>query len=267
MTIDSAWAEKETTMLAYHNDPTVKAFYLDRVRAHARADEIIHGQYWERGKGCAVGCTIHGSKHSLYETELGIPKMLARLEDRLFEGLQNGRSKAFPEQFLLAAKVGADLSRVGWKFLHWLLTEELASRDDPRVSAQIKRCADVLVPLTKGEPVNAVEARNAAAAADAAAADAAANAYAAANAADAAAYAAANAADAAAYAADAAANAANAAYAANAACAAYAAAYAIPAAYAADARSACYERMADKLLALMSECEGEPMRVAMGVVS
>jgi hypothetical protein len=243
-------------MLAYHNDPTVKAKYLDRIRLHARAVEIIHGKYWEHGKGCAVGCTIHGSKHSLYESLLGIPQMLARLEDRLFEGLQNGRSKAFPEQFLLAAKVGADLSRVGWKFLHWLLTEELASRDDPRVSAQIKRCAHVLVPLTKGEPVNAVEARNAAAA----------NAYAAANAADAAAYAAANAADAAAYAADAAANAANDAYAADAA--AYAAAAANDAANAAAyARSACYERMADKLLALMSECEGEPMRVAIGVVS
>jgi phosphoglycerate dehydrogenase-like enzyme len=74
MTIDSAWAEKETTMLAYHNDPTVKAMYLDRIRRHARADEIIHGKYWEKGKGCAVGCTIHGSKHSLYETELGIPQ-------------------------------------------------------------------------------------------------------------------------------------------------------------------------------------------------
>jgi hypothetical protein len=145
---DFMTADQGATMLAFHNDPSIKARYLDRVRLHARADEIIHGSYWENGKDCAVGCTVHSSKHANYETELGIPIMLARLEDRLFEGQSNGRSKEFPERFLLAAKVGADLSRVGWKFLHWLLTEELVSRDDPRVAAQIKRCADVLVPLT-----------------------------------------------------------------------------------------------------------------------
>ena len=197
-------------MKAFHGDQSIKCKYLDRVRAHAAADEIVHGTYWENGKGCAVGCSIHSSNHMAYETELGIPVMLARLEDRLFEGMANGKSKQFPEAFLLAAKVGADLSLVGWKFLHWLLTEELTSRDDPRVSAQIKRCADVLVPLTKGEPVNGKEAR--------AAADAAADAAAAA------------------------------------------------AAYAA-AKHQCYERMADKLLALMAECDGEPLHVAMGMVA
>ena len=233
------------TMKAFNSDISVKCRYLDRVRAHAAADEIIHGKYWQDGKGCAVGCTIHGRNHMAYERELGIPVMLARLEDRLFEGQSNGKSKAFPERFLLAARVGADLSRVGWKFLYWLLTEELVNLDAPRVSRQIKRCADVLIPLTKGEPMDraetqaaaldaALEARNAAYAAadaaDAAAADAAYAAYAAADAADAAAYA--DAADA-----------------------------------AADARSACYERMAEKLLQLMAECEGEPLRVAMGAVA
>ena len=68
-----------------------------------------------------MGCTIHSGRHEQIETRnQPIPQMLARLEDRLFEGMQNGRSKAFPEQFLLAAKVGVDLSRVGWKFLHRL---------------------------------------------------------------------------------------------------------------------------------------------------
>jgi hypothetical protein len=139
-------------MLAFHNDPSVKAHYLNRVLAHAAADEIIHGKYWERGKGCAVGCTVHSSSHASYETELGVPIMLARLEDRLFEGMRNGDSKKFPVRFLEAIQPGADLSRVGWLWLHWLLTEELASRDDPRVAKEIKACADVLIPLTKGEP-------------------------------------------------------------------------------------------------------------------
>jgi hypothetical protein len=245
-------------MQAFHGDISIKCRYLDRVRAHAVADEIIHGKYWENGKGCAVGCTIHGERHMDYESELGIPVMLARLEDRLFEGQSNGKSKAFPERFLVAAKVGADLSRVGWKFLYWLLTEELASRDDPRVARQIKRCADVLIPLTKGEPVNREEALAAmreARSAAAAAYDADAYAYAAAASA-------AYAADAADAAADASADAA-----ADAASAADAAASAAYADAADAARSACYERMAEKLLELMSECDGEPHRVAWGMVA
>ena len=112
-------------MKAFHGDPAIKAKYLARVQAHAAADEIVHGKYWENGKGCAVGCTIHDSKHSNYETELGIPTALARLEDTLFEGQSNGAAKTFPVRFLSAIKPGADLSRIRWQFLHWLLTEGL----------------------------------------------------------------------------------------------------------------------------------------------
>ena len=65
------------TLLSFHSDPSVKKKYLSRVEAHAKADEIIHGTYWENGKGCAVGCTIHSGRHQDYETELGIPRRLA----------------------------------------------------------------------------------------------------------------------------------------------------------------------------------------------
>jgi len=252
-------------MLAFHGDAAIKEKYLNRVRLHEAADEIIHGKYWERGKGCAVGCTVHSDSHVAFETELGIPQMLARLEDRLFEGMANGTSKQFPARFLAVIEPGADLSRVPWLFLHWLLTEELASRDDPRVAKEIKACADVLIPLTKGEPCDrnaaglarraVLEARSKIvwpAAADAAA-DAAAYAAAAADAAaDAAAYAAAAAA------ADAAAAAAAASAAADAA--AYAAADA--AAYAAArsrSRREFYHQMAEKLLQLMANAPMAPV--------
>ena len=156
-------------LIAYHGDPRIKAKYLRRVRAHAKADEIIKGRYWEGGKGCAVGCTIHSGSHAAYETELGIPEALARLEDMLFEGQDNGAAKTFPARFLSAIKPGADVSRVQWVFLHWVLTEELTARDHPLVAAAVRQCAGVLVPLTKGQPVD----RAAAAAAEAAAAAAA----------------------------------------------------------------------------------------------
>ena len=231
-------------LLAFHGDENVKAHYLARVQAHEVADEIIHGRYWEGGRGCAVGCTVHSDSHMAFERELGIPIMLARLEDRLFEGQTNGRAKTFPRRFLECITPGADLSRVGWQFLHWLLTEELVGREDPRVAKAIKRCADVLVSLTKGEPVDRAEARAARDEACQARQGIYAAAYAAyaADAADAdAADAAADAADAAAYAADAAADAA-----AAAAAAAYAAARS-------RARSEAFGRMADKLIELMRD--------------
>jgi hypothetical protein len=166
-------------LVAYHGKSEIKAKYLARVEAHAAADEIIHGSYWENGKGCAVGCTIHSGEHAAFETELGIPRMLARLEDTLFEGQKNGDAKTFPARFLAAIQPGADLSRVSWKFLYWILTQDLAGRDNPRVAQQIKACACVLVPLIEGGPADreaAIEARrnarNAAAAAAYAAADA-----------------------------------------------------------------------------------------------
>ena len=81
-------------MLAFHNDPAVREQYLNRVAAHASADELLQGYgYWRGGKGCAVGCTIHGSTHKSYETELGIPEEIAYLEDWLFERLPAEKAK------------------------------------------------------------------------------------------------------------------------------------------------------------------------------
>ncbi len=114
-------------MQAFHNDPKVKATYLKRVRAHAKADEIVKGQYWNDGKGCAVGCTIHGQNHAQYETELGIPEWLARVEDTLFEGMSNARAKKWPAQFLAAIKPGVDLEKSKKPFLIFLLKSTLKS--------------------------------------------------------------------------------------------------------------------------------------------
>lgn len=110
-------------MLTFNNDIKVKKFYLNRIKQHQLADEIAKGQYWENGKGCAVGCTLHSSNHKDYEIELGIPMILARLEDSIFEGMSNERAKEFPLQFLQAVPVGVDLKDVYKKFFIWLLTD------------------------------------------------------------------------------------------------------------------------------------------------
>ena len=227
-------------MIAYHNDPAIKLKLLADLQAHADADNIVKGQYWEDGKGCAVGCTLQSmnsdnddyGQHVEYESLLGIPQMLARLEDTIFEGLPNAEAKQWPMRFAAAIAPGADLSRVGWKWLHWLLTDGLPRVNDETVTAAIAQCADVLLPLTRGEPADIAAASAAGAAAVYAAASAADAAYAAARAADAA-YAAARAA----------------AYAAAGAAAGAAASAAAGAA--ASAADAAYSHMAEKLLELL----------------
>lgn len=139
------------SLMAYHNDPTVKAAILDQLRAHYEADELTQGIGWEDGKGCAVGCTLHAYDHALYETRFGIPQMLARLEDRIFEGLEPIDAKEWPLRFMSAIQPGTDLSRVGWRFLHWLLTD-LPKTDDDRVNAAVATVTDGLALLAAGEP-------------------------------------------------------------------------------------------------------------------
>ncbi|MGN6121686.1 MAG: hypothetical protein ACTHOJ_01890, partial [Sphingomonas oligoaromativorans] len=170
-------------MRAFHGSEDLKTQKLVQLRAHEAADEIVKGLYWQGGKGCAVGCTVHSSSHAAYETEMGIPRMLARLEDGIFEGMSNAAAKRFPVRFIEAIPVGADLSRVGWQFLHWLVADVIERHGTDAVKAGARPALDVLRKMAAGEVVSmgvAVDARRQAAARwAAAAADAAADAAAA----------------------------------------------------------------------------------------
>ena len=148
-------------MLAYHNDAGLKKSVINEMAMHRKADELVQGYgYWEDGKGCAVGCLVKGSDHSLYETKFGIPEVLARLEDTIFEGPPKKDAQKWPERFLSAITVGSDLSRVGYQFMYWNLTENLVLNDSDNAEVQkaivqcraaIKQCAEAICPLTKGE--------------------------------------------------------------------------------------------------------------------
>src|SRR6266571_816570 len=113
-------------MKAFYNDPKIQKKYIDRVRAHQKADEIIQGKYWENGKGCAVGCIVEKpvNAHQALEKELQIPQMLGHLADRIFEGLTVEEAKKFPLRFIKAISLGSDLSKVGYKFQVWLLVDK-----------------------------------------------------------------------------------------------------------------------------------------------
>jgi hypothetical protein len=251
-------------MIAFHGDPSLKAFVLAQLAAHRKADRLVKGVYWDGGRGCAVGCTLEAvrlrlgmetiehSSHALYEETLGIPVTLANLEDRIFERLPKGRSQQWPERFVSAIRPGADLEMVWPQLALWMLETELPRhlRGHNEVLSSIKGVATLYREWLAGNKPDKARWRNAGVAAAA---------HAATDAADYATAAAAHAANTehiapAAYAAAAAVSAAHAANTAHIApdAAAYAAAAAAAAAHSGSAALvAAYRRMADKLIELL----------------
>src|ERR1700744_3913056 len=110
----------ETKLIAFHGDPAIKAKYIDRIRFHREAEHLIQGIGWDdsdrtKVRGCAVGCTLETYDHSRYPIELGLPEWLARLEDKIFEGLPAAEAQDWPESFLEAIQPGAQLESVRHK--------------------------------------------------------------------------------------------------------------------------------------------------------
>jgi len=114
----------KTELKTFHGKQKIKDKYLNRMLAHIEADELIQGTSFRNGKGCFVGCTLNGYEHADFETELGIPKSIAKLSDRIFEGLSKEDSIEFSREYYTKIKVGADLSLVTPKILVWVLSDE-----------------------------------------------------------------------------------------------------------------------------------------------
>ncbi len=172
-------------MQAYNGSATLKKDLLAEARKHEDLDEIIQGTYGDENGWCAVGCTIQSyndrrgktfntSDHSVYEKELGIPRIIARLEDRLFEGMKLKDAKGFPVKFLNAITPGADLSMVWSKFIIWLLADETDGVIKFARTERTKKSIETVVKLYKrrlnGDEPSSEEWCAAADAADAAAA-------------------------------------------------------------------------------------------------
>jgi hypothetical protein len=126
------------TVLAFRQGES-KSKTIARMKGHIKADQLVHGQYWGNGKGCAVACMVHKSSgcHAEFPRRWGIPEEIARLEDGIFERLQNGDSQKWPIQFLEAIPDGADLSMAWPRFALRLLTD----KDSPIQAGLGKRAA------------------------------------------------------------------------------------------------------------------------------
>lgn len=111
----SRMTELRTPWRAFPDPLRPQAFYLERVRQHREAGELVRGIGYEWRGGhllaCAIGCTVESYDHKLYPEFLGIPVVLAHLKDWLFQFLPEGYLD-WPERFLSAIAEGADLTDV-----------------------------------------------------------------------------------------------------------------------------------------------------------
>jgi hypothetical protein len=90
------------------------------VAEHIAADAVVQGNYWnrEQQRGCFIGCLAHSNDPSVPERTYGLPVMVQRIAEGIFEALPAEDARAFfaalPES---VACDGKDLTRVRWQFL------------------------------------------------------------------------------------------------------------------------------------------------------
>lgn len=144
-------------MKAFVNTTMTKQEIIDALKWHQEQDNFIKGQYFEDGKGCAVGCSLESvarlkkikisyEDHGQYEKHFGVPRWLAKVEDVIFEGLPLERSKTWPLEFVQAINVGANLDNVKAPFVIFILESNLENFDNkkyPVVVEAINTCIDL----------------------------------------------------------------------------------------------------------------------------
>ena len=85
------------------------------VASHVAADVVRQGSYTT----CFIGCLANNTDDPKYiENTYGIPVMVSRLSESIFEGLPSDEAPAFFGALPAAVRCdGKDLSRVPWQFL------------------------------------------------------------------------------------------------------------------------------------------------------
>ncbi len=100
---------------------TTNTDQLRRVVAeHIAADAVVQGNYWspDRERGCWIGCLAHSNDPSVPERTYGLPVMVQRIAESIFEDLPAEDARAFFAALPGAVACdGKDLTRVGWQFL------------------------------------------------------------------------------------------------------------------------------------------------------
>lgn len=88
------------------------------VAAHIAADAVVQGTYWDGSHGCFIGCLAHSPDASVLQDRYGLPLMLVRICESIFENLPHREAVEFFAAIPAAiGRDGKDLTRVAWAFL------------------------------------------------------------------------------------------------------------------------------------------------------
>ena len=88
------------------------------VRHHVEHDKVQQGSYWDGFRGCFIGCLSHSGDTAKVQDKYGLPAMLQRIAENIFESLPLKEAQAFFAAFPTAVGCdNKDLSKVGWRFL------------------------------------------------------------------------------------------------------------------------------------------------------
>jgi hypothetical protein len=112
------------------------------VAAHVAADTIIQGDYWDplTNRGCFIGCLAHSYDPAINEQNYGLPMMLQRIAENIFEALPENEAKMFFAALPDAVACdGKDLSLVAWQFL------EAELRSLPQQENKIQAAIDPVI--------------------------------------------------------------------------------------------------------------------------
>ena len=93
--------------IGYNGNAIMQQFVIDQIAAHEAHDEIMQGRYWANGKGCFIGCIAHDNSAEKVEEMTGMPVMLTRIAEGIFETLPNDIAKGFPGRVTRAIPMGA----------------------------------------------------------------------------------------------------------------------------------------------------------------
>ena len=111
-----------------------------RVEQHVAADAVIKNTYWDGQRGCFVGCLNHSSDPTGAEKQYGLPVMVQRIAESIFERLPSKDAVKFFAALPNAIGCdGKDLSRIGWQFLAQAL------RNMPPQPAEIQAVVDPVI--------------------------------------------------------------------------------------------------------------------------
>ena len=113
-------------ILAFHNEPSLKASVMERLREHRRLDQIAQGFYFDgKNRGCHLGCLTHTNEgtHVTAERLFGIEQRIGYWLEAVFEGLPASDCAEWVIASTEVIPVGADMSKCHHHFAAWLFSE------------------------------------------------------------------------------------------------------------------------------------------------